>query len=80
LRRYRIAIRSFSAFTNTKNAWPSSSIRATASSSNIGSMSNRFTFTIWPRLSSASVAPAPSPFSRSEPLPAPRPGVRSFWR
>ena len=47
-RRYRIATRSFSAFTNTKNEWPSSSIRATASSSNIGSMLKRLTLTIRP--------------------------------
>ena len=53
-RRYRIATRSSSAFTNTKNAWPSSSIRATASSSNIGSMLKRLTLTTWPRRSSGS--------------------------
>ena len=46
LRAYRIATRSVSAFTNTKNWWPSSSIAATASSSNIGSMAKRLVLTI----------------------------------
>src|SRR3990172_8843354 len=41
-----MATRSFSALTKTKKAWPSSSIRARASSSNIGSIAKRLTFPI----------------------------------
>ena len=45
--------RSLSALTKTKNWWPSSSIWAAASSSNIGSIAKRFVLTIWGSRSSS---------------------------
>ena len=62
---------SFSALTKMKKRWPSSSIRARASSSNMGSMANRFVLTM--RDSGA-------PPTRPGPVRAPRRPVGAMRR